>query len=321
MLVAALSVATLSAAQAGAPRASLVVTRSEGAEGCPDAAALAEQIRIVAGANVIGSGPSVTPIETWVQVTISRNFGGYSAQISTSGTRHGTRLLEDLGPACTSLADAVAVTIAMILDPYPNSPSPIEEPVPIASQRVPKPKTPAVSAPAASARFFGDGSAGIAFNMLAHAQPFLGVGLGFQASARWSLALGGAFVLPDRTADGTPTVNLRLGYASLQGCARVLGDGDHVGLSWCAASQLGSLAGSGDGYQDDSSKRALWFALAVGPEAAFRLTRSFSWLLTGQGVIPLLEQEFYVQSDGARSSVFRSPSVAGLVSLGLRGHL
>jgi len=38
-----------------APHASLVVTRGDGAEDCPDAATLAEQVHRVSGANVVGA--------------------------------------------------------------------------------------------------------------------------------------------------------------------------------------------------------------------------------------------------------------------------
>ena len=281
---------------------------------------LAEQVRAVAGAYVIGVGPSPVPIETWVQVAISHNFVGYSAQISISGRRHGTRTLEDLGPACTSLANAVAVTLAMFLDPYENAPCPAREPSPIAAKPEPEPKVQAVS-PASEARFFVDGNAGISFNLLAHNQPLLGLAFGFRPSARWSLAVSGSFVFPDQTSDGSPSVELGLGFASLQACATALGNIDHASLAWCAATQLGSLAGSGRGYAADLSERALWFALATGPETTFRLSRALSWVLTGQAVIPLLEQGFDIQRDGVRSSAFQSPSVAGLVTLGLRGQL
>jgi hypothetical protein len=311
--------------QEQAPRASLVVIRGDGAQDCPDAATLADHVRAVAGANVIGVGPSAAPIETWVQVAISHDLGGYNAQLSASGRRHGTRSLEDLGPTCASLGDAVAVTIAMFLDPYEGAPSRAPAPALMPSERSPAARAQVVSAPAPApapaSRFFVDGTTGFAFNLLEHTQPLLGLAFGWRASARWSLALGGTFVFPDRTGDGTPNVELRLSFASLQLCARALGDIDHASLAWCAAPQLGSLAGKGRGYQNDSSERLLWVALAFGPEAAFRLSRSLSCVLTGQGVIPLLEQGFDVQRNGVRSNAFQSPSVAGLASLSLRGHL
>jgi len=100
-----------------------------------------------------------------------------------------------------------------------------------------------------------------------------------------------------------------------------LGDVERTSLAWCMAPQVGSLEGSGQGYQHNFSKRALWLALAVGPDVAFRFTRSLSWVLSGQAVIPLLEQSFDVASNGEQSSAYRTPAVAGMISLGLRGHL
>ena len=105
------------------PRAFLVVTRGDGAQDCPDATQLSEQVRAIAGTNVVGVGLA-SPVETWIQVTMTRSFSSYGAQISALGAHHGTRSLEDLGPSCTSLADAVAVTIAIFLDPYANVPLP-----------------------------------------------------------------------------------------------------------------------------------------------------------------------------------------------------
>jgi len=325
-------VSALAAAQAPArpARASLVVTRSDGAQDCPDAEALAERVRTIAGANVIGVGVSAgsldAPVEqaraeTWVQVALIRNFAGFAAQISTSGRRHGTRTLEDLGPSCGNLADAVAVTIAMFLDPYENSPAPTKVPDRVAPAVLAKPKGQAVTGTARARRFYLDGAGGIAFNLLEHSEPFLEVGAGFRASARWALALGGTFVFPDSKLDGTRSVDLRLSFAWLRACARALGDDERASLAWCAAPQLGSLTGSGQGYQNNFSRHALWFALAIGPEVAFRFTSSLSWLLSGQAVVPLLEQGFNVESDGVQNSAYRTPSVAGMISLGLRGHL
>jgi len=319
VFVAALSVSSRGAAQAE-PRASLVVIRGDGARDCPDADALAERVRAVAGTNVIGVGSSASPIETWVQVAISHDFAGYNAQISTFGRRHGTRALEDLGPSCASLADAVAVTLAMFLDPYETPPSSSPRPEPVAKKRSPEPKAPATSA-ARESRFFIDGAAGLTFNLLEHSEPFLGVGLGFRPSARWSVALGGTFVLPDSKVDGSRSVDLRLSFAFLQVCALALGHVDRASLAWCAAPQVGSLASDGRGYQNNFAEHSLWLALGIGPEAAFRLTHSLSWVFGAEAVIPLLEQGFDVQSNGVRSSAYRTPSVAALVSLGLRGHL
>jgi len=283
----------------------------------------------VAGANVIGVGVS-TPsdaaldphrAETWVQVAITRTFAGFSAQLSTSGRHHGTRTLEDLGPSCESLADAVAITIAMFLDPYQNSPARAEAPARVDLPRAPGPSEVPVVRSARPRPFFLEAAGGIAFNLLEHAEPFLDVGVGYQPSTRWSFALGGTYVFPDSKLDGTRNVDLRLSFGWLRVCARALGDVEHTSLVWCAAPQIGSLAGSGHGYQHDFTKRALWLALSIGPDVAFRFTNGMSWVLSGQAVVPLLDQGFTVESGGEQRTAYQTPAVAGMVSLGLRVHL
>ncbi|MES1172879.1 MAG: hypothetical protein ABUL62_01030 [Myxococcales bacterium] len=320
--IGALSYSVPCAAQ-DAPRASLVVTRGDGAQDCPDAAQLAEQVRAVAGRNVVSVGLG-QPTETWIQVTIARSFGSYTAQISTLGARHGTRSLEDLGPSCASLADAIAVTIAIFLDPYANGPLP--ELLFVPPQSRPEPPAPArvATPPAVRARFpqlLLAGSGGVAFNLLEHSEPLVNASLGTQLSSRWSLALGGAFVFPDTKATNGGEIELGLSYAYLAACARAWGDPESARIDWCAAPLLGSFAGSGKGYRETHAERSAWFALSLGPEVVFPVSRHLSWLVSAQGIAPLVSQSFTVQSGGARSNAFRSAAVGGALSLGVRGAL
>jgi hypothetical protein len=307
------------------PRASLVVTRGESAQDCPDAAQLAEQVRAVAGRNVVGVGLG-SPMETWIQVTIGRSFGSYTAQISALGVHHGTRLLEDLGPSCTSLADAVAVSIAIFLDPYANTPLP--EP-PATATRGEATRAAAARVTSAAdwprlARFpqlLLNASGGVAFNLLEHSEPFVNASVGMRLSSRWAFALGGVFVFPDSKASTGGQIELGLSYAYFAACTRAWGDPETARVDWCAGPLLGSFAGSGSGYLENHSKRSAWFALSLGPQVVFPVSRHLSWLVTAQGIAPLVQQSFVVQSAGARSSAFRSAAVGGLLSLGVRGAL
>lgn len=324
MLAAAtvLSLPALCAAQTSVPRASLVVTRSDGAQACPDAVALAAQVRGVSGANVIGVGLASTPaepVETWVQVAIGHDFGGYRAQISTLGLHHGTRTLEDLGPGCSSLADAVAVTIAIFLDPYANAPALAPPPAVVAPsapviRAVPK-RAPRKESPLEP---FVDASGGVTVGVVEHAEALLSASIGLHLAERWSLAVGASYVFPDTSGD---SVDLSLSYGYLLGCGRALGTRDGARIDWCAAPLLGSLAGTGKKFSKNATRRVPWFAVAAGPQVTFPFGSSLSWVLTGQAVLPLIRNGFDSSEAGNHAPVFRPATVAGLVSLGIRGEL
>ena len=318
----ALGVTTLSAAQSQAPRASLVVTRSEGAQDCPDAVALAEQVRAIAGSDVLGARLVTTPIETWIQVAVARDFSGYKVQIAAFGRHHGARTLEDLGPGCASLADAIAVTLAIFLDPYASSPSAAPAPPPrAAAPPRPAPKAHVQRARPWLPRLTLDAAAGIGVSLLEHSEPLLTGNIGVRFDPRWSLAAGGTFVFPDTKSTGSGDVTLKLSYAYLLGCGRALGNNDGTRLDWCAAPLLGSLGGTGKNYQHNSSGRSVWLAIAAGPRVVFPFSRTLAWVLGGQGVVPLVRQGFDAENKGVRSNLYRSTSVAGLISLGIRGEL
>jgi hypothetical protein len=174
VLFAWLGVSAPSQAQAVAPRASLVVTRTDGAQDCPDSVALAGQVRAIAGSDLIGTGVTA-PAETFIQVAIVHDFGGYKAQIDALGRHHGARSLEDLGPSCASLAEAIAVTLAIFLDPYANAPAlpPAISAAPAPSSAPLAPKPPVPEIPRRHSPRFLDASAGLSFALLEHGEPLL----------------------------------------------------------------------------------------------------------------------------------------------------
>jgi hypothetical protein len=312
-------------AQQAAPRASLVVTRGEGAEDCPDAASLAAQVQRLAGRSVIDAEPlSTPPRDTWIQVAIVRNFGGYLAEISAGGLHHGSRSLEDSGPSCSSLADAITITIAMFLDPYATTPLRRAEgrstPVPAQPKATPQ-REPLRQPPPWRARLTLDLAAGASFGALAHTAPLVTARLAWRATERWSLGVGGAFLFPDSISAGTGSVDLGLSYGYLVGCARAVGEAEGVRLDWCAAAVLGSLYGQGHGYENTWTRHAPWTAIAAGPEIVLPFTTWLAWSLSGLAGLPVARPGFDIAVADKRSSAFRASPVTGLVALGVRGEL
>jgi hypothetical protein len=325
--LAVLSLPALCAAQTSVARASLVVTRGDGAQACPDAATLAAQVRGVAGANVIGVGLGATPTEpvaTWVQVAVAHDFGGYRAQISTLGRHHGTRILEDLGPGCSSLADAIAVTIAIFLDPYADAPPPAQVTAASAPATPSTPKPEPRKAAPSRPEPFADASGGVA-SFLEHSEPLLGASLGLLWADRWSLALAGSYVFSDSVLPSSKQthgmIRLRLSYGSVQGCGRVLGVREGARIDWCLAPLVGLLKGESQGYDSNSSKALFWLAVAAGPQAVFPFGAGFSGVLTAQAVLPLIRRGFDQSVPAQPSAVFTPAAVAGLISFGIRGAL
>ena len=151
--------------------------------------------------------------------------------------------------------------------------------------------------------------------------PVLAASAGLQLTPKWSLGLGGGYVLSDTLPSAGGEVELSLAYADLHGCGRALGEGDRAHLDWCVAVMIGSLGGSGQGYADTFSQRSLWLSAAIGPEVVFPFARSLSWILTGQAVLPVIRNGFAVQVNGSQNLAFRPSAVAGLISLGVRGDL
>ena len=122
-----------------------------------------------------------------------------------------------------SLADAIAITIAIFLDPYATSASPAAA----------EPVRPALGSPRPAAdpvtvswrsRLTLDLAGGAAFDALAHTTPLLGGRIGWRIAERWAFSLGGAGVFSDSlAAPGDGSVDLGLSFASALGCGRALG--------------------------------------------------------------------------------------------------
>jgi len=109
-LLAALVTMVAAPSRADPSRASLVVTRDDGSRECPDSTTLGARVEVVAGKSLFPSN-AAEPRDTWVQVEFVRAITGYRAVISARGKRQGTRALDDVGPDCASLAEAVAITL------------------------------------------------------------------------------------------------------------------------------------------------------------------------------------------------------------------
>jgi hypothetical protein len=307
-------------------RASLVVTRGEGAEDCPDAAALAERVRGMTGEDMLRADASDDVGAIWISVELSRTFSGYHAVIVARGARHGTRSIDDVGPGCRSLAGALAITLVVLLDPGVR-----REPAPDVSARSrgnpepsvePAPSRQALAVAIGAPRRASDpvavgaeAHAGATLGVLEHALPFVRGG-GRVSFGRLVLGAGAAYVKPDRVSAPGGAVDLGLWFGYVLICARLASSGETSVLG-CVESMAGELRGSGDAYESWVERRLPWIAASGGLELDARIGRAFRWSARALALAPLVHQAFRVELDSVPSEAFRTPPVGGQLTLGL----
>ena len=291
------------------PHAQLVVTRGPGAEDCPDVYGLATKVRDMSTADIAVSEAAL-PRDTWVEVELSRVLSGYRATISARGRRNGTRTIDDVGARCASLADAVAVTLVMLLDPQ-GAPTP-PEPPPIADARSPSPHE-------GARRSFSpgvEGAFGASVAVLEHTVPVVELGARAHVGERFGVAVGGGVVFRDRVSVAGGSVQLGLVYGYLRGSLSVFErEGTRVAL--VAGPLLGSLSGEGTGYDTPlPSRRLPWIAVGGGPELRAALSSWLAWSVRLLAVVPLVHQGFSVDDAGTPTDAFETPPVGGILTFG-----
>jgi hypothetical protein len=307
---------------AGGARASLVVTRAEGAEDCPDTTALAARAATIANADVIDATPDAGHA-TWIQVEFVRVLSGYRAVISARGARKGTRAIDDVGPSCGNVADAVAIALVMLTDPDVDRALPQAEaaaPPPLRPQpSLPTPVPTRITAPAPPASpsvAVGAGaSGGAAIAVLEHAVPLVEGDAHLRLGELLMFGAGGGYVFEDRTAETTGSVDLDLVYGYARACVFAI-ESAHHRLALCADPMVGSLRGSGDDYKATSSRRLPWIAAAASAELHGLLSPSLLWSARLRLLAPLVRQGFSVAVGDARNPAFEVPALGGMLLLG-----
>jgi hypothetical protein len=337
VLFAAFVTAFSSAARADPIQASLAVTRDDGSRGCPDSATLAERVETVAGKRLFDSALDAER-DTWVTVEFVRDFGGYRAVISARGSRQGTRALDDVGPECTSLADAVAITLAILLDPpltkgEASSPA-LAAAVPVAvtpaavtSATVAVPPTDSLpsgtSTPAKGREpvTFGlEGSAGASFAVLDGVAPLVEAGGRARLSDVLALALGGGFVPPDRVESGSGSVDVSLVFGYFRACANLL-PRRRIVLEACLEPMLGGLSGSGNEYETTDTEWVFWSAAAGVLQGYGTISESVLWSIRARLLTPFVKHGFSVSRGGDQEEVFKLSGIGGTLAIGLVAEL
>lgn len=292
-----------------APRATLVVTRGAGAEDCPNADGIAQRVAAITGTTTLQT-TAQERTDTWVHLELSRDLGRYTALVQLRGRHHGARALSDINSDCSSLADAVAVALALFFD---NQVAPVPPP-----QHAPRLVEPPSGPKPTPPRYAVELAGAVAFGLLSVPSPLATAGIDLTPNnERFRIGLGGGLVLPDRVRYLQGFTELRLAFGYARGCAQATNSASGVQLSFCVAPLLGVLSGAGYDYDFIARKRWLWAALTAGPRLQGPLSRPAFWSLSASAVVPLTLRAFAVTVDGEPHDVFNVPRLGASASAGM----
>lgn len=304
--------------------AQVVVERGAGAELCPGEAGVKRAIERV---GTMPEGPR--PLGSLrLHVRMERMGEDYRAKIRAEGRKTGTRTLDVPGPGCSALTDAVAVTLALLMDreireaslepeqdplpePTVQEPEPAGEPErempePVESSTAEEALAPAPApAPRAAFRPSSVESARLVLHLggaVTHGLPLdtsAMVNGGVTVRQGWLGVGAEGFWGPTRSAELPPgQVNVRLAGVRLRGCGRVWGDFDALHVSGCAEAALAQLRGEGQGFATDRVQRRPWYALGLSARAGGPIAGPVAWTMTAGLLAPLQQESFSVDRIG-----------------------
>jgi hypothetical protein len=278
-----LLVVLLAAAVAERPSVALTYSREGAATGCPERARLEDAV-----SSRLGYVPFSTQAPTRLDVALEGGAQGLRAsirRISADGNVTGTRALNSNASGCDSLFEALAVTVALVIDPLfdADRPPPPPPPVEVVTPRAPPPEVKRAPEPVEVAKEVEPThrlwlSAGAAGGLLPSWAPVIALGV----QRRWTLLSVGlevSGVVPVRA----PVGLLEVESGSLA-CTTLLGF--HLGVVTVGpVLTLGATRVEGRGTPTAQGQTV--FRLEAGARAALQvpLGGAFSWLVQVEGVV------------------------------------
>jgi murein DD-endopeptidase MepM/ murein hydrolase activator NlpD len=292
-LLALLTLPCLPASAAEVGGARLSVARSADALSCPDDEVLAARIR------QLREGKTDVP-PLLIDVLLQRHDGGYRARIRVNGPRSGERELVTHEDSCGGLADALSVSLALILDeeaPAPPPPPRVLPPVP--GRFLPPPAPP-------SGRWLLSLGGGVALGLPSpDLVPALSPGLRFRPRrAPWSLGARFFWSPEQRLSFAEGRIAVALWRSLLEGCW-VLAGGLSWGVEGCAGFSLGRLRGDGRGFAPDRSVARPYYALGAGALVHGEIVPRWSGWARAAPLVPLHRERFLIDNQGVAYSLPR----------------
>ena len=267
---------------------SLELAREQQASDCPDAAWF--RARVASHAGPAGQAGTF-------KVTLGRRSGAWRGKIQrwepNSDAPAAERVLSDRSTACEPLAEAVAVTVAILADDFAQHPEPAP-PTPPAPP--PKVAAPVVLEPAPSdTRVWVGAGGGATLSFISPLAPLLGFGLGLDTThlrqgVRVMLTTEQKFELPP----GSVVVQAWL--LTVLSCWRFK-EGD-FGAAVCGNVDGAMLRASAEGFSDGKSTTRRYGAAGLELQPSLYIGKSYRISAAAGALLPFTRESFSVTGKG-----------------------
>lgn len=303
------------AAHADEPaRARLAYAHEPSIAGCPSDRELRDAVASRLGYDPFAAAKDDEPMQIVVQVR--RRGAAVAGTLEIMGPRPGKKELDSPRGDCRELVDALAVAIALAIDPAsstrpppPPPPPPAPPPPPPEPTRTPPPdRGPTPDEPAATRAVV---LAGISARLFANELPSVAAGGAVHFGWRWKAfetRVEGFFTSIGSTSrEGAPgSVSASVLAASVLPCG-------HFGVAYgCGGLTIGSMRAEGDGLAIARRASDLYATATLRLGVVVPLSSSIDLDAAIDGVVPL--RRLGLELDG--KDVFRSPSVGLRVAVG-----
>jgi hypothetical protein len=260
------------------PPPKLAVTRTKEASSCPDAAELNTRLE-----QLLGRSPAVDTNEglgEGFDVEMSKDAEGFVAVIRPRAQPAAERRLSDPGATCEGLAEALGLTLGLLLDR--EQPRTAEGPGP--GDTAPPPRAAAAGerrhAPPAGVRAGALGlgiDAGVlaTYELLDSAWPALFAEVELRAFERLGIAAGALWMPTEPLEAGATTVDVGLLAATARGCWYLRVATPRIGA--CALGGVGRLQAQGQGFDVTYARTSPWYAVGAAGIAGGPLFGPIGW--------------------------------------------
>jgi hypothetical protein len=291
----------------------LSVEKAAGAEQCPEQQELGRRVEGILRQPL---GEVIDPAELTIEVRFARTpENAFSARVTATGPKPGQRLLRDISPTCDALAEAVSVTIALLLDdalPDRHAATIAPGATAPATHSPPADTTPPRAHDLNANAWTGRASLEVGGGYgLAGSGALLGFGRAGARHGRWLFDLGAGANLPREQGFQNGSVRTSLLFGSLRACYLL---GQSLLIAPCVQVGAGRLHGEGSGYGEVRAASLPWTAAGLGLAGEVPLGAGFYATLAATLWVPTRRQTFSVENAGI---AWESKPLAGVLTAGL----